>query len=108
MTAISQIGNIKDSVVTKESLLQPRNCYVTYCQVCGWYGYPFEKIIREFDGFRSEEDDGFAYKFTDYDCDAKTIGEKRTKHVHKYNPKLVQEAVDFALRMRNGDGSQQK
>ena len=101
MTDISQIENIKGSVVTKDSLLQPRSCYVTYCQVCEWYGYPFEKIIREFEGFRSEEEDGFVYKFTEYDYDTET-GHKGSRHIHKYDPKLVQEEVDSALKLRNG------
>jgi hypothetical protein len=101
MTGISQIGNIKGSVVTKESLLQPRSSYVTYCQVCSWYGYPREKIIIEFEGFRHEEEDGFVDKFTEYNYDAE-IGQKGTRHIHKYDAKLVQEALNIVLRMRNG------
>jgi hypothetical protein len=101
MTGISQLDDIKGSVVTKESLLQQRSCYVTYCQVCGWYGYPFEKIILVFEGIRSQEEDGFVDKFTEYNYDAKAE-EKRTKHIHKYDPKLVQDYVDLALKMRNG------
>jgi hypothetical protein len=101
MTGISQIGNIKGSVAIKESVLEPRNSYITFCQVCSWYGYPREKIIIEFEGFRHEEEDGFVDKFTEYNYDAET-GQKGTKHIHKYDPKLVQEAVDFALRTRNG------
>ena len=100
MTGISRLNNIKGSVVTKE----PQSYYVMYCQVCEWYGYPFQKIIREFEGFRSEEEDGFVDRFTEYDYDAKMT---RVIHRHKYDPKLVQEAVDFALRMRN-DGSCQE
>ena len=102
MTGISPIESIKGSVVTKE----PQSCYVTYCRVCEWYGYPFEKIIREFEGFRSEEEDGFVDKFTEYDYDTET-GQKRNKHIHKYIPKLVDEAVNFALKMRN-EGSCQE
>jgi hypothetical protein len=101
MSGISHIGNIKGSVFTKESLLQQRGCYVTYCQVCGWYGYPQEKILVEFEGIRAEEEDGFVDKFTEYDYDT-IAGEKGTKHIHKYDLKLVQEAVDFALKMRDG------
>jgi hypothetical protein len=101
MSGISYIGNIKGSIVTKESLLQQGGCYVTYCQVCEWYGYPFEKIIREFEGFRSEEEDGFVDKYTEYDYNAET-GHKNNKHIHKYNPELIQELVDLALKVRNG------
>jgi hypothetical protein len=104
MTGISQIESIKGSVVIKESVLEPRNSYITFCQVCSWYGYPFEKIIREFEGIRSEEKDGFVDKFTEYDYGTET-GHKNNKHIHKYDPKLVQDFVDLALKMRNGGGN---
>jgi hypothetical protein len=100
MSIIKQIYDIKGSAVTKESGPRLGSRYITHCQLCGWYGYPFEKIILDFEGFRPEEEDGFAYKFTEYD--AATIGERRIKHIHKYDPILVQEAIAFALRMRNG------
>jgi hypothetical protein len=106
MSGISQFDNIKSSVVTEDTLHRTGSSYVTFCQVCGWYGYPYEKIVVEFEGIRSEEEDGFVDKFTEYDYDAKTVEIKRIIHRHKYDPKLVQEAVDFALRMRNGDGNQ--
>jgi hypothetical protein len=48
--------------------------------------------------------DGFIDRFTEYDYDIEA-GEKRTKHVHKYDPTLVQELVDLALKMRNGGGN---
>ena len=67
MSSIPQIANIKSSVVTENTLPRSESSYVTFCQVCSWYGYPQEKIIRELEGFRSEEEDGFAYKFTEYD-----------------------------------------
>jgi len=105
LSSIQQIANI-NSIVTEDTLSQGDGSYVTFCQVCDWYGYPFKKIIREFEGFRCEEEDGFAYKFTEYDYDIKT-GEKGNKHIHKYDPKLVKEDVDFALKIRN-DRSDQK
>jgi hypothetical protein len=71
--------------------------------VCGWYGYPHEKIIVEFEGIRSEEDDGYVDAFAEFDYE--TAGEKRTKHIHKYNPRLVQERLDLALKIRNGGRS---
>jgi hypothetical protein len=74
--------------------------YVTNCQVCGWNGYPYEKVIIEFEGIRSEEEEGFIDKFTEYDYDCYAI-EKRTKHTHKYNAKLIQAYVDIALQIRN-------
>ena|SRR5919199_1196299 len=101
MSSISQIINI----VTIDTQPRSESSYATFCQLCRWYGYDKKKIIREFEGIRHEDEDGFVDKFTEYDYDAKTTGEKRTIHRHKYDPRLVQEAVDFALRMRNGDGN---
>jgi hypothetical protein len=100
MTDILQVDNIKGSIITNESLLQPRGCYVTYCQVCEWYGYPLEKIIRQFEDIRPEQEDGFVDKFTEYNYDTET-GQRGTKHVHKYDPTLIQELVDLALKIRN-------
>jgi hypothetical protein len=98
MSSIPQVDNIKSSIVTEEAGPQLGSSYVRYCQVCEWYGYPHEKIIVKFGGFRSEEEEGFVVKFAEYDYAA--IGETRVKHKHKYNPKLVQEFVDLALKMR--------
>jgi hypothetical protein len=78
----------------------PGSSYVTFCQVCGWYGYPHEKIIVEFEGIRPEDEDGFIDKFTEYDYDAE-VEQKKAKHIHKCNPELVQELVDLALELRN-------
>jgi hypothetical protein len=97
MSSIPQIATIKTSIVTEDTL--PLS--VTFCQVCGWYGYPFEKIIVEFEGIRPEDEDGFVDKFTEYDYDTET-GQKKTKHIHKYDPELVQEAVDATLKIRDG------
>jgi hypothetical protein len=102
MSSISRVDNIKSSIVTEDTLPQSESSCVTLCQVCGWYGYAQEKIIIEFEGIRPEDEDGFVDIFTEYDYDAARIGGKRTKHIHKYNPKLVQESLDLALKMRNG------
>jgi hypothetical protein len=59
MTIISQFDTFKGSHVTK---LAPQS---ESCQVCGWYGYPGQKIIREFKGIRSEDEEGFVDKFTE-------------------------------------------
>lgn len=104
MSSIKQTCNIKSS--NKEDNPQSKISRVTFCQVCGWYGYPFEKIIREFEGFRSEDEDGFAYKFTEYDYDVET-GQKGTKHIHKSDPNVVQEAVEFVLKTRIGESCQE-
>lgn len=76
------------------------NNYVTNCQICGWYGYPDEKITIEFEGIRPEDEDGFVDKFTEYNY-VPQVGAKRIKHVHKCNPKFVQKLVDLVLKIRN-------
>jgi hypothetical protein len=96
MSSISRAKNI----VTEDTLPRRDSSYVRCCQVCSWYGYPHEKIIIEFEGIRTEEEDGFVDKFTEYDYDTET-GQKRNKHIHKYNLKLVQESLDLVLKMRN-------
>ena len=101
---MSSISRVKNRV-TEDTLPRRDSSCVTFCQVCSWYGYQGEKIIIEFEGIRPGDDDGFAYKFTEYDYDPET-GNKGTKHIHKYNPKLVQESLDLALKMRNGRSCQ--
>jgi len=85
MTKINLLATV-DIVLNQSS-----SSYVTYCQVCGWYGYPYEKIV-EFEGFRSEIEEGFAVKFTEYNYDIAPEG-NRLKHKHKHNPKLVQKLL---------------
>ena len=91
-------SNNQIAVVESES----RNSCVTFCQI--WYGYPQEKVIVEFEGIHSEDEDRYADVFTEYNYDIET-GENGTKHVHKYNPELVQQLVDHALKSRNSGGS---
>jgi hypothetical protein len=104
VSSIPQIANIKSSIVTDDSPLLHESSYVIFCQVCRWYGYAQEKIIIEFEGIRSEDEDGFVDIFTEYEYDTET-GEKGTKHIHKYDPKLVQKAVDFAQGLQIGMGT---
>jgi hypothetical protein len=103
MSSMPRIANTRSSIVTEDRPSRTESIYVTFCQVCSWYGYPQEKIIIEFEGIRPEDEDGFVDVFTEYDYDTET-GEKGNRHIHKYHLKLVQEAVDFALKVRNGNG----
>jgi hypothetical protein len=34
------------------------------CDICTFDGYPYEKVLFRYIGFRSEDEDGFAYKYT--------------------------------------------
>jgi hypothetical protein len=89
------------NILDENTSPQTGSSYITFCQVCGWYGYPHEKIIIEFEGIRPEDEDGFVDIFTEYDYDTETA-EKGNKHIHKYDPELIQEAVDAALKIRDG------
>jgi hypothetical protein len=53
------------------------------------------------EGIRPENEDGYIDIFTEYNYNTET-GEKGSKHIHKYNPMLAQEAVDAALKIRDG------
>jgi hypothetical protein len=35
-----------------------------FCDICAFEGYPYEKVVFRYTGFRSEDEDGFAYKYT--------------------------------------------
>ena len=35
-----------------------------FCDICACDGYPYEKVVFKYAGFRSEDEDGFAYKYT--------------------------------------------
>jgi hypothetical protein len=102
MTGISQVDIIKNSVISGKI----DNSYVAFCQICGWYGYPQEKTLVEFKGIRPEDEDGYIEVFTEYDYDTET-GQKGNLHIHKYHLKLVHEAVELALKMRNDGGCQE-
>lgn len=34
------------------------------CDICAADGYPYEKVVFIYAGFRSEDEDGFAYRYT--------------------------------------------
>jgi hypothetical protein len=95
---------LKNCALDEKTSPQTGSGYITVCQICGWYGYPQENIILEFVGIRPENEDGYIDIFTEYNYNTET-GEKGSKHIHKYNPKLVQEAADAALKIRDGGNS---
>jgi hypothetical protein len=68
-----------------------------FCDVCDFNGFPNQKVIYQFEGLRPEDEDGFIYKFTEYDYCYPTR-EKKIKHVHKYNGKLIDQLVGLALK----------
>jgi hypothetical protein len=35
-----------------------------FCDICAFDGYPCEKVVFRYTGFRPEDEDGFAYKYT--------------------------------------------
>ena len=72
-----------------------------FCDQCAWNGFPNEKIVRDFHGLRPEYEDGFIYRYTEYDYDPS--GKSKIIHVHKYNPKIIDEQVRIALENQKGD-----
>jgi hypothetical protein len=71
----------------------------SYCDLCALNGYSDEKVTYEYEGLRSENQDGFIYKFRvfDYYYPAR---KKKIKHIHKCNLKLIDELVSLALKQR--------
>src|SRR5215210_5342445 len=72
----------------------------TFCDQCAWNGFPNEKIVRIFHGLRPEDEDGFIYRFTEYDYDP--LDKSNIKHVHKYDQKIIDEHVRIALENQKG------
>jgi hypothetical protein len=72
-----------------------------FCDQCACNGFPNEKIIRLFHGLRPECEDGFIYRYTEYDYDPS--GKSRIIHVHKYDQKIIDEQVRIALENQKGD-----
>lgn len=67
-----------------------------FCDQCACNGFPNEKIVRLFHGLRPECEDGFIYRYTEYDYDS--LGKGNIKHAHKYDPKIIEEQVRIALK----------
>jgi hypothetical protein len=74
-------------------------CYI-FCDQCKWNGFPNEKIVRIFHGLRSEYEEGFIYDYTEYDYDS--LSKSKIQHVHKFNPKIIEEQVAIALENQKG------
>jgi hypothetical protein len=70
-----------------------------FCDQCAWNGFPNEKIVRLFHGLRPEYEDGFIYRYTEYDYDP--LGKSKILHVHKYNLKIIDEQVRSILEVRD-------
>ena len=66
-----------------------------FCDQCAWNGFPNEKIVRVFHGLRPEYEDGFIYRYSEYDYDP--LGKSKIIHVHKYDQKIIDEQVRIAL-----------
>jgi hypothetical protein len=75
--------------------------YYIFCDQCEWNGFSNEKIVRIFHGLRLEDEDGFIYRYTEYDYDPS--GKSNIKHVHKYDQKIIDEQVRIALENQKGD-----
>ena len=70
-----------------------QNQSYNFCDVCRFNGYPNEKVVIVIEGFRCENEDGFAIKFTEYDFPI----QNGKVHVHKYNDELIGKIVNQSL-----------
>jgi hypothetical protein len=68
----------------------------SYCNVCAVNGYPNKKVVYEYEGLRSEDEEGFIYKLTEYEYPL----QKRIVHKHKYNYELINRLVNQSLGIR--------
>ena len=69
------------------------NVGYSLCDICQFNGYPNEKIVFAIHGFRSEDEEGFYVKFTEYDFPI----QKGKIHGHKFNEDLIKTVVDRSL-----------
>jgi hypothetical protein len=71
----------------------PYNEEFSLCDVCKLNGYPNQKVVFVIHGFRHEDEDGFAIKFTQYDYQI----QNEKVHVHKCDEELVKRLVNESL-----------
>jgi hypothetical protein len=69
------------------------------CDQCNWNGFPNEKIVRVHHGLRPKDEDGFIYRYTEYDYDPS--GKSKIIHVHKYDQQIIDEQVRSILEQLN-------
>jgi hypothetical protein len=59
----------------------------SFCDLCELNGFPNEKVVFEFQGLRSENEDGFIYKFSTYEYPLSA--HRKIRHIHVFNRKQV-------------------
>jgi hypothetical protein len=75
--------DLRNSIDADKSYIDSqRSESYSFCDTCEWNGYPNQKIVRLFYGYRSEDEDGFIYKFREYDY---PLSRHRRKHIHVFN-----------------------
>jgi hypothetical protein len=81
-------------VTSNSSIFEDKiKSFATYCDVCAFNGFPYEKVVYEYGGLRSEDEEGFIYNFTEYEYPL----QKRVVHVHKWNHDLINTLVNQSL-----------
>ena len=63
-----------DSITLSESYIKD----FVFCDICACDGYPCEKVVFVCTGFRSEDEDGFAYK-----CNINEFENPDRTHIHR-------------------------
>jgi hypothetical protein len=64
-----------------------RSIKYSFCDLCELNGFPNIKVVFEFQGLRSEYEEGFIYKFEVYEYPISEHHKKR--HAHTFNRKSI-------------------
>jgi len=83
----------------KDKHFDHQNQEYALCNVCKSNGYPKEKVVYQFEGFRSEDEDGFIYKYTVFNYPV--LEGRKIEHEHKYNQKLIDQLLHHAVKERH-------
>ena len=101
--------NLMNSIDPVKSDIGPeRSESYSFCDNCEWNGYPNEKIIRLFYGYRSEEEDAFIYEFTEYQY---PLRNHKRKHLHvfehrQYENDIINSNCDKAISRKQIDNAE--
>ena len=74
-----------------KSSVSDRNYFL--CDICEFNGYPNEKVVYQYKGQRSEDEEGFITRFSVYDYPIQA----GKFHVHKWNDELINRLVNQSL-----------
>jgi hypothetical protein len=92
----------------KDKRFDCNQCY-SNCHICAFNGFADEKVVLEFEGFRSEDEDGFIFKFTVYDPNQGRIHHHKALSVLEVNSSICRHCndclYDISRRMQKSEES---